>query len=117
MKKIFGLMLLCATMVGFASCEKEQTNETSEIVEVNFDVQFVQSGSMTRGAKDAYSLFYNNHIKTKELVPKYYDLTITNSKNEKVAVLRGSGILPPCNYPLEHTRLLEHLMVIILLHR
>ncbi len=22
MKKIFGLMLLCATMVGFASCEK-----------------------------------------------------------------------------------------------
>ena len=26
MKKIFGLMLLCATMVGFVSCEKDEGN-------------------------------------------------------------------------------------------
>ncbi len=33
MKKIFGLMLLCATMVGFASCEKDDDGFTvSQIV-------------------------------------------------------------------------------------
>ncbi len=99
MKKNFGLMLLCATIVGFVSCDKEQTNERSEIVEVSFDVQFVQSGSMTRGAENAYSSFYNNHIKTKELVPEYYDLTITNSKNEKVAVLRGEWDITSLQLP------------------
>ena len=29
MKKIFGLMLLCATMVGFASCEKSEEDVTN----------------------------------------------------------------------------------------
>ena len=99
MRKIFRLMLLCATMVAVSSCENENTTNKSEMVDVSFGVKFVESGSMTRGAEDAYSSFYNNHIKTKELVPKYYDLTITNSKNDTVAVLRGEWDITSLQLP------------------
>ena len=99
MKKFFELMLLCATVIGIVSCEKCSENIKPEIVDVCFDVQFVQSGSMTRSASDEYSTFYNNHIKNKELVPQHYTLTITNSKNEYVATLNGTWNITSLQLP------------------
>lgn len=100
MKKVFGLMLLCATMVAFSSCEKGDVIEEPKIVDVCFDVQFPQSGTMTRGASEDYLNFYNNHIKNKELIPKGYKLRISNSKNEEVAVVRGEWDITSLQLPV-----------------
>lgn len=100
MKKFFGLMLLCATVIGFVSCEKSSENVKPEIVDVCFDVQFVQSGSMTRSASEEYFAFYSNHIKNKELVPQNYTLTITNNKNESVATIDGMWNITSLQLPV-----------------
>ena len=75
MKKIFGLMLLCAASV-FYSCEKEYVPQE---VELSLDYTFIESGSMSRASgEEVYTNFYNKYIKTKELTPKTYELTFSN---------------------------------------
>ncbi|MBR1962489.1 MAG: hypothetical protein IKA26_06000 [Alistipes sp.] len=89
MKKIFGLMLLCATIMSFSSCE--QAVEEPQIVDVCFGVKFVESGSMSRATVDEiYQEFYNKHIVTKEFVLTTYDLTISDEKGNRVAVIDGT---------------------------
>lgn len=89
MKKIFGLMLLCATIMSFSSCE--QAVEEPQIVDVCFGVKFVESGSMSRATVDEiYQEFYNKHIVTKEFVLTTYDLTISDEKGNTVAVIDGT---------------------------
>ena len=93
-------MLLCTTVLYFYSCNKEDGQKSIEMVDVCFDVKFVQSGAMTRSAEETYLDFYNKHIKTKELVPSSYNLTITNSKNETVTQLRGDWDITSLQLPI-----------------
>lgn len=98
-------MLLCATMVAFSSCEKDDVSEEPKIVDVCFDVQFPQSGTMTRGGSEVYLDFYNNHIKTKNLVPKSYSLTIKNEVGEIIASLNGNWDMTSFRLPIGKYRI------------
>jgi hypothetical protein len=100
-----GLMLLCAAVLVFSSCEKDDVSEEPKIVDVCFDVQFPQSGSMTRGANEDYLNFYNNHIKTKNLVPKSYSLTIQNEAGETIASLNGNWDMTSFRLPIGKYRI------------
>lgn len=89
MKKFFFCALWSITLIGFYSCKKEKIEEPSKMVDVCFDVKFIESGSMTRNAEDVYQEFYNKHILTKELVQDNYDLTIKDENGNTVAEISG----------------------------
>ena len=99
MKKTLFCALLGFVLMGFYSCEKETVEEPSKIVDVSFDVKFVECGSMTRSAEDEYLNFYNKHIKTKELIPTNYNLTIYDLQDKIVASLTGKWNLTSFQLP------------------
>ena len=98
-------MLLCATMVAVSSCENENTTNQSEMVDVSFGVKFVESGSMTRGASEEYAEFYDKHIKTKELIPTDYNLTIYDLNGTQISTLQGSWDLTTFRLPIGKYRI------------
>ena len=88
MKKFFGMMLLCATMFIFSSCEKECSPQE---VELTLNYSFADCGSMSRAAgSEVYADFYDKYIKTKILAPKTYELTFTNNETKATATIRGN---------------------------
>ena len=101
MKKLFTMMLLCATAVCFYSCNKETPDviDESKIVDVCFGVKF-ESGNMSRAtAEDVYQDFYNKHIVTKELVRKDYKLTIADEQGKIVAEIDGEWDITTIQLP------------------
>lgn len=102
MKKLFTMMLLCATVVCFYSCGKEDPNVIDEpkIVDVCFGVKF-ESGNMSRAtAEDVYQDFYNKHIVTKELVRDDYKLTIKDESGIAVAEINGYWDITTIQLPI-----------------
>ena len=102
MKKLFTMMLLCATAVCFYSCNKETPDviDESKIVDVCFGVKF-ESGNMSRAtAEDVYQDFYNKHIVTKELVRDDYKLTIKDESGIAVAEINGYWDITTIQLPI-----------------
>lgn len=92
MKKIFGLMLLCATMVGFVSCEKvlEEAPNVPQEVRLKLNYTFKNSGSMTRSSgSKAFESFYDDYMKNKVLTPTRYDLAFKNVETGATARIIG----------------------------
>ena len=92
MKKIFGLMLLCAIMVGVTSCEKvaEDIPDVSQEVRLKLNYTFSDSGSMTRSnGSEAFVSFYDNYLKNKVLTPTRYDLIFKNIETGATARIIG----------------------------
>ena len=83
MKKILFLMAASACLA-FVGCSKEDVNSSSpKEVSFTISVAFPESGSMSRTpASELYSNFYEKHIKTHDLLYKYYNVEF--SQNDKV---------------------------------
>jgi hypothetical protein len=87
MKKIFGLMLLCAASMLY-SCEKEYIPQE---VELSLDYTFIESGNMSRATgSEVYADFYNKYIETKVLTPKKYELTFDNNETKATTTINGN---------------------------
>lgn len=82
MKKIFGLMLLCATMVGFSSCEKDDVGDDSypSIVGTWHQVVGNSSGEYVSMSTEIYWIFREDNTATEQLVVRM-DGTIINTQN------------------------------------
>lgn len=88
MKKIL-FMLLCAAFA-FQSCDSEEvTEQQPQEVEFRIDYSF-SSGSMSRSTNDEiYTKFFNDHIKTRQITPKHYSLTFTNTETKQKTEISG----------------------------
>lgn len=89
MKKFY---LTIAIAFAFFSCSEESvtTEQFPKEVEVSLDYSFAESGNMTRNGSSVYTDFYNNHIKTKQLTPKRFELTFTNKETGATATVEGN---------------------------
>ena len=69
MKKIFGLMLLCATMVGFASCENNEEDLTNypSIIGTWYQLVGSSSGDYVSMDTEVYWIFRADNTATEKL--------------------------------------------------
>lgn len=86
MKKLLPVCILALSIcIGCNKAPAELIDAT-----VSFSYQLPQSGSMTKTtADDVYNAFYDAHIKTKELLPTTYGLTIKSESDKTVAQIYG----------------------------
>ena len=101
MKRLFAMMLLCATMMHFYSCNKETPDviDQPKLVDVCFGVKF-ESGNMSRAtAEDVYQDFYNKHIVTRDLVNENYTLKITDEQGIDIAEINGEWDITTIQLP------------------
>ena len=106
MKRIFFFALFSVSLMGLYSCEKEKIKESSKIVDVCFDVNFIERGSMRRTtADDIYQEFYNRHITTKELIVENYNLTLTNEEGIEIAQINGKWDISTIQLPVGKYRI------------
>ena len=92
MKKLFSLMLLCATMIlSFSACSSdEESIKPAEEVIFTLDYTFSDKGNMTRSnGEEVYGNFYDKYIKTKILTPTTYSLIFTNTESGARANING----------------------------
>lgn len=83
MKKITILMgVLCALILVSCSSNGEEPIVVDEPTNVSLylDFSFTEGESMSRANSDVYTQFYNEKIKTKELVPDKYQISFKNKE-------------------------------------
>lgn len=106
MKKITVFMgILSSLFFNACSSSEEEPVVVEEQSSVTFylDLAFVEGGSMSRSNSDVYTKFYNEKIKTKELIPDDYEISFTNtvtgtrydftgkwSNKDKITLLEGT---------------------------
>ena len=79
------LSLVLVAIFVLSGCSKIQP-----VVEVSFNYVLPESGSMTKAtAAEVYDTFYENYIKTGDLLPNPYTLTITTKDGVEVAHISG----------------------------
>lgn len=96
---------MCALFICACSSSGDEPVVVDEPTSVSMylDFSFVEGGSMSRSNADVYSQFYNEKIKTKELIPDDYSISFTNtttgtrydftgkwSNKDKITLLEGT---------------------------
>lgn len=91
MKKLFSVMLLMTSVLGFFSCSNDDEIYKPQEVRMDLDYIFIESGSMSRATgEEIYNTFYDKYIKTKKLTPQNYVLTFTNTETNEVILNKKS---------------------------
>lgn len=86
MKRVFLLLLTALTLSGCNLLNDDPVKQ----VEVTFSFSLPQSGSMTKAtAAEVYESFYNSFIKTGDLLPNPYTLTINTKDGVHIATISG----------------------------
>ena len=87
MKKITSLLLLALCLV---SCSNREEPTIQEVVNLDLDFTFVESGSMARSTgAEVYNDFYEKYIKTKVLTPTTYSLTFKHKETGARSTING----------------------------
>lgn len=82
--------MMLVLQFGLISCKNEEEPQVPQEVTVSLDYAFMESGSMSRAAEDAYNNFYETQIKTKKVCPKNFNLTFLTARGTTAMGSKGT---------------------------